>query len=428
MPIYEPVTNTYKINNHFKECKDEPLIIQQGSQGASKTVSDLMIIIDWFRNNPYKEITICSAEKTKLMATAFNDLKKICIDWNIWDEFKWNDNKSILTKKDSKIGFIEFIGIDKDDIGKGRRRDLIYINEVDKVSHSKFFDICQRAKKVIADYNPDKRFYIHDLINEKNLIKIDFRGNEKLSKEEVRNILNYKKRGFLLDENEDFVLNNNGDRIVINQYYANKWVVYGEGELGSVDGRIYTWNRMPFFEYQKINKPTYYGSDWGLVDPFGIVEVKYHDGNLYVHELNYKSENEIRRELSATQLHQINAQEDEGLVSWTFTKLNIPKDKIIVCDSNRPSKIIALRRAGWEYAVSVGGKMKITDRIGVLQSLNVYFTDTSTNIDFEQENSCYKKDKFDVSLEEREDGTDHLLNSIEYVVQKLFEMGTIKNI
>ena len=132
MYVYTPVTNTYKINQHFALCKDEPLIIQQGSQGASKTVSDLMLIIDWFRNNPKKEITICSAEKTKLMDTAFNDLKKICIDWNIWDEFKWNDNKSILSKKSSKTGFIEFIGLDKDDIGKGRRRDLIYINEVNK--------------------------------------------------------------------------------------------------------------------------------------------------------------------------------------------------------------------------------------------------------------------------------------------------------
>ena len=148
---YVPVTNTQKLNSFFAQAKKEPLLIIQGSQGASKTVSIMMLIIDAFRENPALEITICSAEKTKLMDTAFQDLKKICLDWNIWSEFKWNDNKSKLSKVGSDVGFVEFIGLDKEDLGKGRRRDLIYINEVNKVSQNKTFDISQRAKKVIVD-------------------------------------------------------------------------------------------------------------------------------------------------------------------------------------------------------------------------------------------------------------------------------------
>jgi len=428
MPIYEPVTNTYKINKHFALCKDEPLIIQQGSQGASKTISDLMLIIDWFRNNPKKEITICSAEKTKLIDTAFNDLKKICLDWGIWDEFKWNDNKSVLSSKSSKTGFIEFIGLDKDDIGKGRRRDLIYINEVNKVPYNKFFDISQRAKKVICDYNPDKRFYIHELINDINFIKLDFTGNEKLSKEEIRNILGYKKKGYLLDENDDFVLDANGNRTILNQFFANKWQVYGEGNLGQVEGRIYNWKSIPYAEFLNLNKESYFGVDWGTVDPFAIVEAKYHDGNLYIHEHNYASENEIRRSLSSMDLHSINGADEDGLVSWLFQKLNIPKKKIIVCDNNRPNKIVSLRRVGYESAVAVGGKSKLLDRIQMLQGLNIYFTDTSKNIELEQENYCYQKDKFGVVQEEPIDQDNHTIDAVAYVVQKMFDFGVIKKI
>jgi hypothetical protein len=68
--------------------------------------------------------------------------------------------------------------------------------------------------------------------------------------------------------------------------------------------------------------------DWGTVDPWGIVEAKYLDGRLYLRELNYASENEIRQKLTPTELAQIAAgdteeerrnQDSGGIVSWLFT-------------------------------------------------------------------------------------------------------------
>lgn len=421
---YTPVTNTHKINAHFALCKDEPLIIQQGSQGASKTVSDLMLIIDWFRNNPSKEITICSSEKTKLMDTAFNDLKKICLDWNIWQEFKWNDVKTKLTSPRG-TGFIEFIGLDKDDIGKGRRRDLIYINECNKVSHQKYFDISQRAKKVLVDFNADKRFYIHDLINDKNFIQLDFRGNEKLSKEEVRNILSYKAKGYQLDDNGDFVMDN-GKRVVINEFYANKWRVYGEGEIGSVEGRIYYWQSIDYIKYLNIDSKVYYGVDWGKVDPFAIIEAKYHDGNLYIHERHYKSEDEVRIGLTNEENKIINQSESESLVTYIFSQLGIDKKATGICDNNYKSKISAIQQAGWESFIGIGSKWKNVDRIDKISNLNVFYTDCSKNLEFEQFNYCYAKDKFGRTLEEPIDGNDHLINATEYLVQDLYMQGVIK--
>jgi phage terminase large subunit len=240
-----------------------------------------------------------------------------------------------------------------------------------------------------------------------------------LSLEEKKEILRYKERGY----------NSNG--VIINQYWANMWRVYGLGEVGQVEGRIYTWQPIELNEYLKIPKQTYYGCDWGKVDPWAILEAKYHDGNLYLHELNYASENEIERNMDSSQLHQIKAgdtDENEGLMGWMFSKIKVQKNKIVVCDSNRPNKIRSLRRAGWEYAVGVGGKTRLVERIGILSGLNIYYTDSSKNIEHEQENYCYQKDKFGVIQEEPIDQDNHTIDAAAYIVQKLFQDGIINRI
>lgn len=427
MFTYVPVTNTHKINNHFKKCKDEPLLIIQGSQGASKTVSILMLIVDYFRNNPNKEITITSSEKTKLKDTAWNDLIKIISDWNISHEFNISDHKSKIKRKgeDSSgkeyTGFIEFIGLDKDDIGKGRRRDLIYINELNKITQQKYFDISQRAKKVVVDFNPDKKFFIHDEINDVNFIKLDFTGNEKLSDEERRNILSYKSKGYLLDSKGDFVLEK-GERVVINEFFANKWRVYGEGEIGGVEGRIYEWKRCNLKEYNELDSEEFIGVDWGKVDPFAVIGVKYVDGDLFVHEYNYASENQLQTQISSQEINS----NTEAIVVYLFRKLGISKSARIICDTNRPLKLRAIQEAGWEQAVPVGNKIKIVERISLVQQLRVFFTETSTNIESEQYESCWRKDRSGVTLEEREDVNNHALDAIEYVVLYLRYLGLIK--
>lgn len=388
----------------------------QGGQGAGKTYSVLQILINHAYANDGKEIFVASNELSKMKITVIKDFVNIMKSFNIFNRANWVDGTLYRFDNGS---FIKFIGLDKEDIGKGLRSDVIFVNEANKVKFDTYRELTSRAKKIIIDFNPNKKFWFHTEVMDRpdcDYINLTFLDNEFLSEEEQNEILRYKTKGYDANGN------------VINQYWANMWQVYGLGKIGQVEGRIYNWKSIDYIDYLKIEKQTYYGCDWGLVDPWGIVEVKYHDGNLYVHELNYKSENELRRNLTTTELHQINANQDEGLVSWMFTKLNIPKDKIIVCDSNRPTKIIALRRSGWEYAVSVGGKTRLLDRIGTMQGLNVYYTSTSKNIEFEQENYSYQKDRFGVTLENPEDGNDHLINAIEYIAQKLFEMNIIKNI
>lgn len=388
----------------------------QGGQGAAKTISILMILVNHANGNDDREIFIASDELSKMRITVIKDFLKVIISFGIFNRDRWVDGTVYRFPNGS---FIRFIGLDKEDIGKGLRSDVMFVNEANKIKFDTYRELTSRAKQIFIDFNPNKKFWFHTEVQTRDdcdFIKLTYNDNEFLGKEERSEILRYKSRGF----------NEEGE--VINQYWANMWRVYGLGEVGQVEGRIYNWKSIPYEDYLKIKKEEYIGNDWGKVDPWAVVGGKYHDGNLYVDEKNYESENEIERQLSPTQLHQIRSADEEGLVAWRFKQLGIPYSTRVVCDTNRPTKILSLRNAGWEYAVGVGGKLDLINRIGVLSGLNIFYTDRSKNIENEQENYCYEKDKFGVMLEKPVDQDNHCMDGITYLVIKMFSDGVIKNI
>jgi len=391
----------------------------QGGQGAGKTIAILLLLIDFCSQCKDKEVFIASDELTKMRITVIKDFVNCMKDLGLFKDNCWLDGTLYKFPSGS---FIKFIGLDKEDIGKGLRSDVVFLNEANKTKFDTYRELTSRAKNIFIDFNPNKKFWFHTEVMPRedcDFIKLTYLDNEYLSEQERSEILRYKSKGY----------DDKGN--IINTYWANMWRVYGLGEVGQVEGRIYNWQPVPLETYLKIDKQVYYGCDWGKVDPFAIVEAKYHDGNLYLHEKNYASENEIERNISAAQLHQIKAGDDgenEGLIGWLFTRLGIEKTKTIVCDNNRPNKIRSLRRSGWEYAVAVGGKTGLSERIGVLSGLNVYYTDCGKNIESEQENYCYSKDKFGVIQEQPIDQDNHTIDASAYVVQYMFSEGIIKHI
>lgn len=401
----------------------------QGGQGAGKTISILMLLIDYASTNPNKEIFIASDELSKMKITVIKDFLKVMTAFGIFNRQRWSNDVLYKFKNGS---FIRFLGLDKEDIGKGLRSDVMFVNEANKVKFDTYRELTSRAKRVIIDFNPNKKFWAHQQViprDDCEFLKLTFLDNEYLGVEELNEILLYKKNGYKFDnETGDYAVNEKGELIVINQYWANKWQVYGLGIPGQVEGRIYNWTKIPYEKYLSIQKEEYIGNDWGKVDPWGVVGLKYHDGDLYVDEKNYESENEIERNLSQQQLHTIRGYDEEGLVSWKFKSFGIAYNQVISCDNNRPTKILSLRNAGWEYAVAVGAKMDLINRIGLLSGLNIFYTDRSKNIEFEQETYAYDKDKNGVQLETPIDQDNHLIDAIAYGVSQMFKDGIIKNI
>lgn len=396
----------------------------QGGQGAGKTFSILIIIINHASSNPNKDIYIASQELSKMRITVIKDFIKIMRSFGIFDRSRWKGGKEYEFPNKSKINFI---GLDKEDVGKGLRSDLIFLNEANKTKFETYRELTTRAKQVIIDFNPNNEFWAHTEVLDRDdaeFLILTYKDNEYLDANEVKEIELNRKKAYIDPNLKNPDISSN----IKSKYYQNKWHVYGLGKVGSNPNRIFFWNDCTVERFEQLDVPIYYGVDWGTVDPLAVVKVKYYDGGLYIRELNYDSENQIREQLSP-EMNKALKQDDEGLIKWLFNQLAIDHDTPIICDTNRPDKIRALREMGYGYAIeATKGKGSILDGIDLLNGLDVYYTQDSANLAKEANNYSRKVDKFGTVLEEPEDDNNHLIDAIRYVANFLLINGIIKNI
>ena len=149
-------------------------------------------------------------------------------------------------------------------------------------------------------------------------------------------------------------------------------------------------------------------------------------GSIYAKELNYESENEIRAKLSLSERKMIDS-EEEGIVTFMFNKLGISKKSKIIADNNRLRKIAMLRRGGWQADPARKGSGSVMDGIDLLHDLKVCYTESSVNIEMEQEEYSYDNDRMGV-LDKPEDANNHLIDPIRYGVTYWQSMGVIKKV
>jgi phage terminase large subunit len=60
--------------------------------------------------------------------------------------------------------------------------------------------------------------------------------------------------------------------------------------------------------------------------------------------------------------------------------------------------------------------------------LNIFYTETSKNAEFEQMNYRYAVDKFGQTMENPVDCDNHIIDPVSYGIQHYFNHGVIKNI
>jgi PBSX family phage terminase large subunit len=455
---YSSISYLCDIKN-LKEFGEENLmnrykyILNSGSSRSSKTVSLIDVYDLYARTHENKRMTV------------WRDTKKDCKDTVLKDAIKhfrktgrYGVNQ-VFNKTESYFMYnthstFEINGTDDEEKVHGLTQDCAWLNEPYKIGRDTFDQIDQRTSDfVFVDLNPKKDHWSDDLQKNPRCLRIHstFKDNPFCPPEQRAKILGYQpvKRTFavesgLITEHEamtyDFKENSKNIpeknlkellRCVLNveQRTANivKWDIYGRGLKAEKPDRIFNWEEIMYHDYLNLNTNSFlYGVDWGKVDKFGIVEVKYYDNCLYVHELNYDSEDEWEKKLSVTERNAIK-KENEGFITWLFTKLNVDKKKDIICDSNRPLKIAALRANKWERAVAIRKQHgSIVDGVDLLQNLRVFYTHTSENIKYEQENYSRSKDSNGKVLDEPIDADNHLIDPIRYVALYLQQIGVIK--
>lgn len=373
--MIEQTTALRKIATLNKKIK-----VIRGGQGSGKTISILILLINHASSKPNREILVLSAELTKMRLTVIKDFVKIMRLMGMYQDGRFVSGTLYRFPNGS---FIKFIGLDKDDVGKGLRSHVAYFNEVNKCDSESYRQVASRAAQVIVDYNPDARFYIDDDVIPRpdcDFLQLTFEDNELLPIGEREEILNYKRLGY------------NEDGTIKNEYWANLWQVYGLGNIGSVSGVVF-----PNWEIRQLDeraKCMYTGVDFGFsVSKFAALDIWYLDGDLILDELVYDN--------NLTNLDAAKAMIEAG---YKRTKA--------YCDHAEPKSIEELKRAS---IVAVPCESKTDIKKYATRKMNerkFYVTPRSKNLQDELRQYVWDEK----TGQPKKSDKDHLMDALMYAV------------
>lgn len=377
---------------------DENVFVIRGGQGASKTISILELIIQALLASE-KEATVLSSELSKMKRTVIRDYKKICKDWGvIVNDEDFNKSESKHDYRNSS--YLDFLGADVNDVGKGFRRDILYINEADKMDIETAIQFISRAGLTIIDYNPDNLFWGDDFINENNFLTLTFEDNEYLSESELKAIQEYRLKGFHNPDLPPETLFQESN--IKNNYWANKWKVYGLGLVGMLQGVVFeNWDiveSLPYHEGQLLCELVAPGLDFGFTnDPTALINV-------------YRKAQELWIEQKIYETRLINSDIINKLPS-----LNISPHKCIVADSAEPKSIEEISRAGYQIEGARKGQDSIRASIDTLQTFKIHILRSSESVIKEFKAYRWIVDKNGKALNEPVDKDNHAIDAIRYV-------------
>lgn len=348
----------------------------QGGTSASKTYSILQqwILKAYKNNEKFKGVNSIVAESMPhLKRGAMRDFFNILKSDNLYSERFHNKSDSIYTINDSVF---EFFSVDQDDRLRGARRNNLFINECNNVSYNAFTELEIRTEhNVWLDYNPVAEFYVHSqLIGQEDVdfLKLTYKDNEMLSPNIIKSIESRKTND-------------------------NWWRVYGLGEIGSLDGIV-------FSNYKIIDTlPTDarllgYGLDFGFTnDPTTIVAVFYMDGQYIFDEVCYLT----------------------GLTNQDIARILLSEPRgIVLCDSAEPKSIKELQLRGIVAKGADKGKGSIKYGIDLIKSEQFNVTKRSINLIKELRNYQWKTDRDGKSLNVPIDIFNHGIDAMRYFVSE----------
>lgn len=396
--IYKPTLALTKIAEISAGNK---INVVQGGQGASKTISILMMLINQSYLEGGLESSILGNELTKLKLTVVRDFKKIMISWNRFEPSRFTRDSHYEFENGS---YIEFLGLDRIDIGKGLRRDYLYFNEANRgIKFETYRQAASRCRrKVFIDFNPDAEFWVHDEVlprKDSGNVILTYKDNEYLPYSEREEVEGYKDRGFFnpnLPIDDLFQESN-----IKNHFWANKWRVYGLGLTGKIEGLVF-----PDYEIvdkiPKEAKKVAYGLDFGFTnDPTALVKVVLHEGKLKAKQLLYKK--------------RLTNQD----ICKEFERLGLSKNDKIIADSAEPKSIAEIRKEGWNIKGCVKGRDSIKWGIQKINEYGIQIERTSSDFLEEARNYKYGETTDGKPTNKPIDNFNHCWDALRYAIESI---------
>jgi phage terminase large subunit len=344
-----------------------------GGTSASKTISIIQILINQAQTDKAPTLTSITSESVPhLKRGAMRDFLNIMQDHHYFKDDNWNRSDFTYTfETGSKI---EFFSLDMPHKVRGPRRDRLFINEANNIPVETFEQLEVRTKDVIwLDWNPTREFWFYTDYKDKP--NVDFM------------ILTYKDNE-ALDPNIVASIESRRDN-------KNWWRVYGEGQLGEVEGKIYT-NWKLDVEIPHEARLERRGLDFGYAhDPACLVDIYYYNGGYIVDELLFRVGMKNRQIADVI--------------------LNQPDPNILtVADSAEPKSIDEMM----EYGVNIMGANKgpgsVNQGIQWVQAQQISVTRRSRNIAKAYKNYMWKTDREGKILTEPDHYLSDAMDAIRY--------------
>ena len=214
-------------------ASDKKITIEQGGTRSGKTYNILIWIIFYYApKNNRKIITICRKTFPALRATVMRDFLEILKSNDMYSEEQHNKSSSEYMLYDC---LVEFISLDEPKKVRGRKRDLLFINEANDLTYEDWQQLLFRTKeKIIIDYNPSDEFHwIYDKVKTRedaDFYITTFRDNPFLEESIKKEIKRLK------DTDENY------------------WKIYGLDLPDEVLKKVYYKNALNLFPHIRENK------------------------------------------------------------------------------------------------------------------------------------------------------------------------------
>lgn len=288
----------------------------------------------------------------------------------------WNKTDSIYTfETGSKI---EFFSADQPDKVRGPRREILFMNECNNMPYATFDQLEVRTKEAIyLDWNPTTEFWYYDKVANRpdvEFVVVTYKDNEALDPEIVKSIEQRK-------------------------HNKSWWKVYGEGQLGEVETRIYTgWRIIDEVPFEARLERT--GLDFGYTnDPTSIVDIYSYNGGYILDEVTYR----------------------KGLLNKQIADILLVKEKkaLVIADAAEPKSIDEIAGYGIDILPAQKGPGSVLRGINYVQSQQISVTKRSVNVLKEYRNYIWLTDKDGKVINEPDHLYSHSMDAIRYGIASL---------
>ena len=362
---------TNKVFGHLLRSTKK-IIVEQGGTRSGKTYNILLwIIFKYTEQETDKTITICRKSFPSLRASVMRDFFDILRDHDLYQEEHHNKSNHEYYLNGN---LVEFISLDQPQKIRGRKRNLLYINEANELYYEDWQQLIFRTDgRIILDYNPSDSFHwIYDRViprDDCDFYQTTYKDNPFLD----ASIKNEIER--LKDTDEDY------------------WRIYGLGERGA--------SRATVFQFQIAEEPKgqliSLGLDFGFTnDPTALVKVFKDGENLYIQELLY---------------HTNLTNQD---ISEKLSQLGLTRFDEIWADSAEPKSIEELHRMGWNIKPTAKGADSVMAGIDILKRHKIFLIKGNHNTLREFQNYKWQEDKNGNLLNRPIDAFNHAIDATRY--------------